>query len=259
MILGPKVVLACPKCGNIISTRTLISSNTIFGKSWTDGYGNLPMLPATPGATRCVSCHTFFWIYRAHKVGEYGGDPQFVHQTPGPVPIEWENAAEPKQIGADDCLAALDSGLCRGRDEEIYLCMTAWHRRNHRFRNMQERMRGRAFRQRPIKTKNNIKSSRVVLAMLERLLDLLNEQDSGERLAKAEILRELERFEEALQLLEAPFPKAQQHKAKQIRDLAIAGVSQVQELKLDTSLMNDVAKEPTSLSERQDGTKEQPE
>jgi hypothetical protein len=57
---------------------------------------------------------------------------------------------------------------------------------------------------------------------MQQLLTLLKDKPYEDLLMKAEILRELSRFEEALAILEHPFPKGYKDAVKQIKKLAQA-------------------------------------
>jgi len=148
-------------------------------------------------------------------------------------------------LGTDDYYLALSKQLYSNRGEEIYLCLMAWHATNHQLRQLPATSRTVTLlktRNRPTATQENVViASSTTVRILDRLLDLLDDLIPDERILKAEALRELGRFEEALDTLKDPFPEELQELASLIRTLAEQGLFQVMELpRNQETLLNEI-------------------
>jgi len=102
--------------------------------------------------------------------------------------------------------------MARNRDQELHLRVSAWWAGNDAFRFLGN---GAATKMQAAPARSPEASANLV-----RLLELLAIDDPEQRLMKAEILRELGRYEEALRALQADFPSAHKALAALIRDLA---------------------------------------
>lgn len=181
---------------------TLLSGNTLGARWWTDGRMIAPMLPSLPAITRCHGCGRYFWISEAKGIG-------YIHYGLEEPPPEWKAARRARELSEQEYLEAIQSGLARTRKQELYLRIWAWWASNDplRFTGLDE-------------TQTPPRRSPEALMNLERLLELLDETHPAERLQKAEVLRELERFDEALRLLEFDFPDQYEKVTSLIRELA---------------------------------------
>jgi hypothetical protein len=134
--------------------------------------------------------------------------------------------ARHETVQADDYYAALDQMVC-GEDLAKWriLRTTTWHALNHPAREFKDLN----F---PIGTQTQLSGR--ARRNLEALAALLDEQQPQDRLTKAEVLRELSHFKEALQLLQHPWGTTQQQTAAIITQLATHGDALVREVIFDT-------------------------
>ncbi len=228
MIPGPDQIIECPHCKTLARVRTLISGNTFGAQWWTDGKMIAPMLPVSPAITRCRGCGRYFWISQAKVVGEIPPwlvSPDALNERLAELmpsdqaarlkrewekfPPEWKAAERVRELTEMEYLEAIQNGMAHNREQERYLRICAWWAGNDplRFSN-------------PERAPTILQRSPEALRNLERLLELLDETNPVERLQKAEVLRELGRFDEALQLLEFDFPDEYKKVADLIRELA---------------------------------------
>jgi len=218
VIPGPDQVIACPSCGALALVFTLTSGNTCGARFWTDGKMLASMLPAPPSVTKCRHCLGYFWVADAKIVGEIA---PWEHDS-DTIPEEWRRAEPVADLAEAECLEAITLSVARNKDEEMHLKVSAWHAGNDAYREGVDANRDAlrlSWEHSPEATDN-----------LERLADLLTESDPDQRLMKAEILRELSRFPEALKLLRSRFPRDYTFLARFIRDLTKKGDPVVREI-----------------------------
>ena len=198
MLRGPDKVIECPKCKQPARVFTLLSGNTFNARSWTDGKREMPMLPRPPVVTRCSKCGHFYWTLRAREIGTVpvAAIPLWEPEAEG-VPDEWKKAEPVRELSETEYFEAIAAGLASGREEEFLLRLLAWWAGNDPLRSRKRSRHGRRHRA--------PRRSAAAIANMERLLDLLDESRPDQRLMKAEIFRELGRFDEALQLLNIKF------------------------------------------------------
>ncbi|MFY0567459.1 ribosomal protein L7/L12 [Archangium lansingense] len=132
------------------------------------------------------------------------------------LPPEWLELPGMEELPEADLLAALAQGVTQDRDEERELRSMAWWASNDPYREPGATWKPFAERE-PAAWEN-----------LRALQELLDPQEPLERWMKAEALRELERFDEARELLtwEPPQPELQQV-AAYLRELAEQRVPEV--------------------------------
>ena len=193
MLRGPDEVIECPECKQPARVFTLLSGNTLDARLWTDGKRELPMLPRPPAVTRCRKCGHFYWTLRARVIGTI---PLWEPEAED-VPDEWKKAKPVRELREAEYFEAIAAGLASGREEEFWLRLLAWWAGNDPLRSRKRSRHGRRHRA--------PRRSAAAIANMERLLDLLDESRPDQRLMKAELFRELGRFDEALQLLNIKF------------------------------------------------------
>jgi endogenous inhibitor of DNA gyrase (YacG/DUF329 family) len=169
------VIRECPHCkANVVQEDTL-SGNTIGAKYYTDGKREAKMLPDHPALVKCPACSRLFWVEEAEEV-----DSGF-------------DAAKGKQKvmapSGQELLAYL-SGATLPKDKEAYLRIHVWWAANDAWRWVPN--------SKPAFSKEQVKN-------LDALAALLDESEPGERILKAEVARELGRFDECLRLLSYQF------------------------------------------------------
>lgn len=227
MQLGPDRVIECPDCGTLATVFTLISGNTFGARWWTDGKMIAPMLPEPPAITVCKGCNRYYWLSDAKVVGEI---PTLVLPSEeASVPDDWRSAEEARELSEAEYLEAIAAGMGRNREEELHLRMSAWWAGNDAMRLDSQDEGGGSL---PFRVR-----SAAATANLEHLLEQLGTEDPDERLMKAELARELGRFEEAVKILDstgAPSPATTDGYEKSealIRRLAEDGDAIVREIR----------------------------
>jgi hypothetical protein len=164
---------------------TLISGNTFGATVWTDGKMIAPMLPKPPEVTRCHECDGFYWSAEAEKIGEVSSP--MLGPSLDDVEPEWAEAPYIQELEEEEFWLALSSGLASTQQQEMRLRILAWWRSNDPWRE-------------EIPPGELIRSDEAKLNM-EMLIELLDEADPSEMLMKAEILRQLARFDESIGVL----------------------------------------------------------
>lgn len=202
---GPDKVLECPNCKTAIIIFTLASGNTVDAQTWTDGKMIAPMLPQLPALTKCSTCAHYFWLSEATVIGEI---PLWGPEL-DKIPENWKKAERVRDLTEIEYLEAIRKGAALNRDQELYLRLGAWWAGNDPQRDMNYTPEASGF----IRTHEGIHN-------LKRFSGLLDENNPQERLFKAEAMRELGLFSEALNLLVFNFPKEYENNVNLIRDLA---------------------------------------
>ena len=187
MLPGPNQIVACPYCRALECYETLLSGNTFGSRFWTDGKQVAPMLPEPPAVVKCHSCGGAYWLEDAQAVGTVSGwGPEDAGVDPA-----WNEAPPVEELNEDEYYAALQSGMCADMDKERFLRLLAWWKRNDAYRASES---GPA----PESPVPSGECRRNVDALLGLLCDGMTADD---QLMKAELLRHLERFEDASAIL----------------------------------------------------------
>lgn len=188
---GPIQVIECPGSDAVRLVITLHSGNTFGAVFWSDGFRIAPGLPDLPQITRCTSDGPIFWVDSARVRGEI---------TAGSADVNPGWLAEPavRSLDAAELHQALALGLGDTPQRERYLRLRAWWADNASHRGVQATGSSVAA--------SDFPAGSPARANLEALAQLFDETDPGERLMKAEALRELGRFDEARSLLPAEAP-----------------------------------------------------
>lgn len=205
---GPIIVRECPTCNKQLAQETTMSGNTFNARSWTDGKMEAKMLPDRPWLVKCPQCGAIFWIDEAKKVRE-DRSPEIENRL-------LMGSLSPSLPSENEYLTLLSDGKLT-KKKELYCRQRAWWAANDSIRKTQET----EFRFSAVQENN-----------LETLSQLMNEKDAGQRLIKAEILRELGKFKDCINLLKQPFDDEWHTKISAvIRGLAEAEVRIVTEIK----------------------------
>lgn len=177
---GPTVVVQCGGCSRPLTLWTIGSGNTIGARFWTDGKVEAPMLPMRPELGKCPHCQKVFWIADAKRLGEI---------QPWATEKQWETAKEIGEPGEQDYLKAAGvAGLSRAR--VVSARQRAWWLAND------------PVRARPGRAPTWNAAQRTNLEVLSALLD---ETKARDVVLKAEIARELGRFDVCAKLLTRTF------------------------------------------------------
>lgn len=192
MKFGPKIVYECPTCKQKVKTLSLLSSNNLKTKKYTDGREKGPMSERHPKITKCPNCGAFFWL----KDMVYNG---FKHHFEKQISkvfetelIEYpeENEDQPwiPNIDINEVRTAIEQGVFSTRDEEIYLRLRYWYLVNNRQLNNETMFRSSDEQQ-------------FWEANIQRLISILDQKREDARCIIAEMQRNLGHFEMCLQTL----------------------------------------------------------
>lgn len=209
MLPGPTEIIECPECRVLARVPSLLSGNTIGARWWTDGKMEAMMLPQYPEITRCGTCAAYYWIPDALRIGEIEYNDDSKQRK---IPEAWREAEKIRELSEDEYLQAIAGGLAKPRKRELYLRTRAWWAGNDRYRSEDQVKPGQPTPPR----------SPEATANLERLFKLLRTKDITERLLKAEVARELGRFDEALEILRSEFPSQYQRVVTRMQELSQA-------------------------------------
>lgn len=177
---GPDIIRECPKCKTPLLQQTMMSGNTFGARFWTDGKMLAPMLPDRSWLVKCPNCGTLFWIDEAKELGR---------QTGWDKNKKWPLALEPNIPSEADFLSVL-SNTSLTEEKERYARQRAWWAANDSIRMIENTTDSFS----PLQERN-----------LNSLVDMLDEKDPGQRITKAEIYRELGKFEECIKVLSQSF------------------------------------------------------
>ena len=173
---GPIIIRKCSACSGQVQERTLASGNTMGAIYWTDGKCEAPMLPAQKRLGVCPHCQALVWTEKLEILGLI--DPWAIADS------QYKNALDLNFATIEQYIRALGLGVAPP-EEEYYLRLQAWWAGNDSRRSGSAEL--------PLTT--------LEIANLTVLVQILDESDRGSLVMKSEALRELGRFEEAIELL----------------------------------------------------------
>lgn len=208
MVPGNIIVRKCPICSTLFFQPTLNSGNALGARWWTDGKMEAPMFPAMLSLVKCRKCKSLFWIENADKVEEM-------------KPFEMDRYSSDTMIYDSptwsDYINFTKSHVLT-IEQEKYVRMQAWWGINDfvRYDTAQKELDSVVYK--------------FFISNLEALHNILNELDIEERLIKAEVLRELGRFNDCLVLLKFSFSEDLLHAVSVIGDLCRQCKTHVTEL-----------------------------
>ena len=183
MISGPDLVLGCPHCNALGKLFTLESLDPRGAITWSDGWQDAPMMPRPPRITRCPACAKIFWTWEAHQLG-YAPPAEIAT----PEQTAWLAAPHLEPLDAAGVAEAIASGLAPSPDLEMELRVLRWWRGNDQFRRTDA----------PVGHATDDDS----IANMERLIVIMENGEEDLLLFRAEVQRELGRFEDALRTLD---------------------------------------------------------
>jgi len=208
MIPGPDKVIECPKCKELARVFTLVSGNTFDARRWTDSKMVAPMLPQPPAVTKCKHCGHYYWVSDATEIGELSLQRADAEK----MPSKWKSAERVRELSETEYLEAINTGVADTKEQELHLRIHAWWAGN-------DSLRSRA--QSPGSQTRTVPTRSIEATMnLERLLELLDISKPSQRLMKAEVLRELGKFDDAMRVLDFHFPSGYASVVALIRNLA---------------------------------------
>jgi hypothetical protein len=228
MIPGPDQVIACPCCNGLAKYPTLVSGNTFGAEFWTDGKVICPMLPTPPVIVRCIHCAECYWLDDAEKVGtcqpyelidpdlrsrladQMGMSPADKNRFERQIDPSWTATEDVEEPTEEEYYAAIDNGLARDPTQQRVLRILAWWQRNNAYRGV------------GCEQIIDVIVTDACRQNLETLASLLDLQEENDRLVKAEILRELHRFEAATSLLSDISSNEKANEVGQLRSFCVS-------------------------------------
>ena len=238
---GPSIIRKCSACGKLIEQPTAASCNSFGTQYWTDGNIKAPFVPDTSELVKCGHCATPVWLYEQKKVGKIE-QPWENRRISGNIflrlkeillaalskylPMIFKNDSGNDvlrycNLSAEDYLSFLANGAFEKRKER-YLRLQAWWEGNNirrqGFDEDEETSTAPADIKKTI-TNDAPPFSEDEIANLRAFAKMLNESDEDDRLMKAEIMRELGNYDEAMKLLSKPFNRKLSYAAKIIKKL----------------------------------------
>lgn len=179
MILGPNLIYQCPSCESLIKSSSLISGNTFGAKRFSDNKVESPRMPNLPNLIRC-ECKNFIWLFRSKPIGEYEYDEE--------IPLEWTKATYAKPLTLFEYLEFLDLTQNLKVQDELYVRMKVLWSFNDRVRQNRPHF--------------NTKDEEMAWSWnIGRLLKLMDWSKSENRLLASELMRYLEKWEFAIEIL----------------------------------------------------------
>ncbi|MFZ4441276.1 MAG: hypothetical protein ACOYOS_22925 [Syntrophales bacterium] len=219
MKCGPFIIRKCQFCAKLIRQTTTASGNTFGSVLRTDGKRKSPMLPSLPSLVKCPYCQALLWIDEQKKIREIDND------SPKRFKYEWYKRAE-----KEDYYNLLRKGIS-DPEKERYLRLQVWWRENDPRPGLIEDVNegltdftGTMLAQ--IRASHDefideyCKKSDSEIENLVALAEILDVTNPSDLIMKAEIMRELRRWDDAIAILDYPFEGNLQGAANFIRDLA---------------------------------------
>ena len=211
MLPGSTLIMKAPGCKQPLKFPTIRSGNTFGATTWTDGKREAPMLPDQPWLRKSPSEGVLFWSDECEKIGQVVSS-WFDDDDDGDD-SEWGNLEFAETPDEADYFTAISNQIANTDEQLRYIRMRLWWSGNDR-----------------IRRKELTRLPEEHIQNLTEFAPLLSEEDPNQRLMKAEVLRELSRFDEASRLLEGAFPEDYERTVQRIRDLAASKDSKVASL-----------------------------
>ena len=205
MTPGPTIIKKCSACSKYIEQHTIASGNTFGAIYWTDGKRETPMMPDQPWLIMCPHCHAPLWIDELDELGEIN--------VPGKGHGEFNGAIEYQIPSLNDYVTLINNGIVTS-EKEHYVRLHAWWAGNDARRN----------------NPREIRISSIEESNLTAFGNMLDESDANELLMKAEIMRELGRFEVAITMLARSVDRGLSQAVAIIKNLAEKGDPYVREM-----------------------------
>ena len=178
MLPGNTYVRECPHCSGKFTQPTMASGNTFGAKFWPDGKMDAPMMPDYPAYVGCPHCKGNFWVDDTKVVKSFGYDEE--REIPDLTLDSNQNPIPYKEPTKKIYLKGLDD-LNITKENEIYLRSKLMQLYNDVNRDQKV--------QRPAIAEQ--------IENWNRLLVILDSNDTQEKLLRVEIYREMGGFEEA--------------------------------------------------------------
>lgn len=234
MIPGPDRVIACPSCRGLETHLTLLSFTDWGDHRWTDGFSLSYSHPRPPYIAKCGHCGFVYWLKDAESIGEL---PIWGETIAHPEWLKAEHVVEPSEA---DYYEALESGLGGTAREERNARLLAWWKSNESLRGETPAGVYKYWNSSPVRGDRNRIVKHVIgtwnrdpsarQTNMEQLLPLLNLREESDQLIRADLLRQLGRFDHALAVLREVESERASWIADQIQALCEEGDTLVKEL-----------------------------
>jgi hypothetical protein len=180
MLPGPTLVRECPSCrGHVIET-TMASGNTFGALFWPDGRMEAPMMPNYAAYVGCAHCKASFWIEDIKEVGQFSWGEKITNT--------FSDATEYKEPTEEIFLQGLKENDLT-KNKEIYL------------RSNLMRLYNDINRDQKVQTP----ATEAQIDNWKRLLEILGNEPTADKLLKGEIYREMGEFDKAETTLKGEF------------------------------------------------------
>lgn len=228
-------VYKCPACQSLLLRERLRSMNTYGVTFWSDGDATFSRLPSRSPLIRCPSCPAVFWQDDLSPIGElpkkplpqepmgwlmrkliqWGGDEHGDIQTQrdwDAAPALWRAAEYDRTLEYGDLRQALNELRGPDSEREVYVRRRIWWLANDDRRIYEN---GKRASTQPLVLRSKAKENML------RLVELHEQAGSG-IVDRAELLRQMGRFDEAVQLLASASPDQIGARGEKIRRWALA-------------------------------------
>lgn len=180
----------CPKCGHILREISLISGNTFNSTLWSDGKLETPMLPSVPQFVQCPECGKFY-------------APKDNHCELTPQQQAKVEKVYTEHLDFDQWIKAFP--LVKDKRQAY---RGIWHTYNDLFRKQDMKAYDMLYN--------------VFVFYAEKFIDELNTARNEDRLFRAELCREIGRFDQCIELLDQKkFPGKMKPFADKVREAAL--------------------------------------
>jgi hypothetical protein len=214
MLPAPPVIRECPHCQMALLFPRFEAGSLREATVWTDGRMVGPWIPEELALVGCPFCAESFWTRQSQALGV---------ASEAYSDARWPEARVVTELDAAAILQAIATGRADTPRKERYLRMHAWWRDGDR------RREGVA------KELDRTEPDGEMRENMRRLHLLLDEEQPDDRLMKAELARQLGRFDEALHLMAYEFAK-EEHQAAGARIAALAREGRCEVAKVDFPL-----------------------
>jgi hypothetical protein len=184
------ILRECPHWKSAVVEEATVSGNTLDTVMFTDGKKHAPMFPDHPQLVKCPVCSGLFWVASAAELE-------------GSIDAN-EKGQKVLAPSEKDLLDYLARSECP-KEREPYLRLRAWWTANDAWRWLPN--------PKPVFSSEQVKN-------LQTMLEMLNESKPAHRILKAEIARELGKFDECHRLLTYQFEKDYDWAVEFIKKLA---------------------------------------
>ena len=197
----------CAQCKCEFTSNVVASSNTFGAKFYTDGF--VDGVAQNSDLLICPGCKRYIWREDVHALETCRNRGEYSNY------FRRNNKQEllPEEIGISDFeyKELINKAVWKNEAQEKYIRIRAWWSFNSVTRDLLKRSQFMGTIPSPEAEAN-----------LMRLLQLLDPIDPYEIITKAEVLRQLGRFDESLKQLDQPFEERYQPVIDAIKDLVYA-------------------------------------